>query len=251
MAMVINALREKVRRKELYIAAAIGVLILVAFCSGVGTISFNGVPITDYKMLIPILLVVVNVVSGALAIILSLKTIPNEYERHTSHLIWIRGISQVRYHGALALANAISSVLATAIMYGCIAIFTVVKGEAESLILLVPSFLLLSMSVVIVSLVTSLLSIKLPPMAAGLIATLFLGVGMLQSVLSVMQNLMDGLVSGILRVLLMIVPDLHVLQTQAGNVIKGVAVDVHIIFKGLLIIYVLTLLFFVLKRKEA
>ena len=33
MAMVINALREKVRRKELYIAAAIGVLILVAFCS--------------------------------------------------------------------------------------------------------------------------------------------------------------------------------------------------------------------------
>ena len=251
MTIAMNALREKLRRKELYCVAVIGVLVILLFSTGVGSISLNGVAITEYSVLAPILLVVVNVICGILAIVLSLKTIPNEYERRTSHLVWIRGISQARYHGELAFANILSSMFAAGIMYVGIAIFAIVKGEGARLLNLIPSYLVLCISVALVSLVTSVLSIKLPTMAAGVIAAAFLLLGTMQGMLSMLTNMVQGVMSTVLKYVFIIIPDLNAIQTQAGAIISGHAVEVHEIFKGLLMLYLITLLVFVVKRKEA
>ena len=64
MTIMVTALKEKIRRKDLYIVSAIGVLVLLLFGTGSGTLSIDGVAVTDYKVLGPIMLTVVNAEIG-------------------------------------------------------------------------------------------------------------------------------------------------------------------------------------------
>ncbi|MBQ2801206.1 MAG: hypothetical protein IJF03_07440 [Lachnospiraceae bacterium] len=251
MTITINALKEKIRRKELYVVAVLGLLLVILFSSGAGTLTIDGEPITGYGKMAPIMIVVVNALSGALAIALSIRTIPNEYERKTSHLIWIRDVKQWQYHGYLSLANIISSLIAALIMYLGLFIFAVIKQETQGLYRLIPAFFIMAIGVCIVSLFTSVLSIVLPGMAVGIISAGCFLVGIFHGVLEIAKDMVGGFTGGIISVLLKIIPNLNELQAQAGNMIGGEAVNSHEIFKGLLIIYILTLLFFVFKRKEA
>lgn len=251
MIIAINAVKEKIRRKELYVVTAIGLLILLGFSTGVGTISIGGVEITDYENLVPVLITVVNVICGALAIVLSLRTIPNEYERKTSHLIWIRGISQFRYHGELTLANAIISLFSEGILYLGVLIFMFMKGKGNEGWKLLPAFFIVAVSILLVSVFTSLLSVRLPSMAAGVIATICYLVGILHRILEVLEGMLSGFVSVLLKGVLWLIPDLHGIQSQASHFLTGETVDIHVILKGLLVIYLLTVCLYFLKKKEA
>lgn len=251
MMIMFNAVREKIRRKELYIISAIGLLILLGFATGAATITMNGVPITDYENLAPIMLTVINFICGALAIVLSLRTIPNEYERKTSHLIWIRGISQARYHGELALANAIMSLISEGILYLGLMIFIFAKGKGSEVWRLMPTFMIMAVSILMVSLFTSLLSTVLPGMAAGAIAVACYLVGVLHGVLDTVRGMVSGLVSVSLKGILWVIPDLNEIQSQAGLVLRGDVVDAHSIWKGLLVIYLLTVCLYFCRKKEA
>lgn len=251
MTITMNALREKIRRKELYIVTIIGLIVLIAFGTGTGTITMNGKPITDYENLAPILITIINVICGALAIVLSIHTIPNEYERKTSHLIWIRGISQPRFHGELALANGISSLISEAILYLGLFAFMIIKGKGNEAWKLIPAFLIVAISILMVSLFTSMLSIVLPGMLTGAIAAICYLAGILHGFLDTFRGMVSGIGSILLKGVLFVIPDLDEIQSQAGNVMKGNSLDMHVIWKGLLILYVISLLVFICKRKEA
>lgn len=251
MVMMWNGLREKVRRKELYGVAGLGVLLSILFTTGKGSLSINGVPITDYENLLPILLIVINALGGFLAIALSMGTIPNEYKRKTSHLIWVRGVSQVRYHGELTLANMISSTLALGIMYSSVAILTVTKGMAVSLWRLGAAFLLMAMSTVMVSLFVSVLSIRLPRTVVGAIGLGVYVLGLFHTGIAFVAGTITGIGSSLLRFLLKIVPDMSALQNEAAQLLKGEAINPHIILQTLLLMYLLSWVLILWKRKEA
>lgn len=251
MTIAANALKEKIRRKELYIVTGIGLLILLVFGTGAGTISMNGKAITDYENLAPVLITIINVVCGALAIVLSLRTIPNEYERKTSHLVWVRNVSQVRFHGELTLANGISSLIAEAILYGGLLVFMFTKGKGSEVWKLLPAFCIVAISILIVSVFTSVLSIVLPEILAGALAAICYLAGVLHGVLDLFRNVITGIGSTLLKGILFVVPDLNAIQTQAGNILQGKSIEIHVIWKGLLVLYCISLLLFVLKKKEA
>lgn len=251
MTITINAIKEKIRRKELYIVTVIGILILLLFGTGSGTITIGGRPITDYESLAPILIIIINAICGALAIALSIRTIPNEYERKTSHLIWIRGVSQTRFHGELALANGISSLIAEAILYMGFILFMFSKGKGEEVWRVIPAFVIMAVSILIVSLFTSVLSIVLPGMVTGVIVSICYLAGIFHGILELVSNMISGVGSALLRGVLFAVPDLNALQAQAGNVIRGNSIESHVIWKGLLVIYIISIFFSVFKRKEA
>lgn len=251
MSITITALKEKIRRKELYIVSVIGVLILLVFGTGTGSLSINGAAITEYKMLAPILLLVVNAISCVLTLAMSIRTIPNEYERNTSHLIWIRGVSQARYHGELAVANVLSGLAAEAILFGAMLIFMLTNGRGGELWRLLPAYLLVGINVMIVGLLTSVLSIILPEFVAGTVSVAIVLGGIFHSLLELFKDVLGGFGGEMVKYLLKIVPNLHEIQTQAGNVLGSTAVDVHVILKGLLIAYIFLVLIFVLRRKEA
>lgn len=158
MTIALTAFQEKLRRKDFYIVSAIGILILLLFGTGSGTLSIGGVEITDYKMLSPILLTVMNAIVCFLSVMMSLSTIPNEYERKTSHLIWARKISQSRYHGELALANIFSGLVSETILFAAIIIFMIQNGRADDLWRLIPTYLIIGINVAEVCLLTGIIS---------------------------------------------------------------------------------------------
>ena len=185
-----------------------------------------------------------------LAVILSIRTIPNEYERRNSHLIWVRGISQQKYHAGLALANVLSAVVAMGILYLALAGYVVANGRMDYLIRMLPAFLIVSLNVALASLFVSVLTIQLPTMAAGAIGFVFTLIGILHGVLELYKNIAGGLAGTVLNGLLHILPNMHGIQTQAQNVMAQETVDIHMILVGLLTLYVISLGLFVFKERK-
>lgn len=251
MIIALTSLKEKIRRKELYIVSVIGVLILLIFGTGSGSLTINGEAVTDYKTLAPILLIIVNVISCSLAVVMSLGTIPNEYERRTSHLVWIRKIPQYRYHGELVVANILSGLASEAILFIALLIFMIRYGKIGELWSLIPAYLIIGINVTIVSVMASTLSIMLPRFASGVLSAIVILMGIFHSLLSILKDIIGGFGGEMIKYVLKIIPNLHGIQTQANNILCKKSVDIHIILTGLLAIYVFVVLILVLKRKEA
>lgn len=251
MTIAITALKEKIRKKVLYIVSIIGILILVLFSTGTGSISMNGVEITDYKLLAPVLLMVVNAISCAMAVVLSLDTIPNEYGRKTSHLVLIRNVSQSKYHSGLAAANIMASLLSELILFIAFLCFMLSEHHGNDIWRLSAAFLISSVGVILVSVMTSWFSIFLPKLIAGTLSVVIMLAGIFYSMLELLNSIVGGFAGGLLKTVLCIVPDLHGIQKQAGAFLTGGTADIHILLKGLLWIYILTVFLFLFKRKEA
>lgn len=246
-----NALRERIRRKELYIVVVIGIL-LILFCGSDSTsISINGEPLVSFRNMFMVMHVLINVIGCILAVVLSLRTIPKEYERHNSHLVWVRGISQVKYHGGLAAANALATIISVGILYMVLAGYAVVKGYASYMIRMLPAYLIVAVSVSLVSLFVSVLSIGLPSMAVGILAVLFAGCGVLHGFLEMFKSTVGGVGGACISFLLKVIPDLNGLQKQAYNLIMGEQIDAHLLWMGLFALWVISLGMFLLKKKEA
>lgn len=251
MTITLTALKEKIRKKELYIVSAIGVIIILMFGTGSGSITISGVAVTDYKMLAPVLLIVVNGICCILAAIMSLSTIPNEYERHTSHLVWIRKIPQSRYHGELALANVISGLISEAILFCAVFIFMLVYGKADEVWRLIPAYLIIAVNVAAVSVMTSAVSVIIPRFAAGAVSVTATIMGIFYALLLTLKDIIGGFGGEMVKYALKIIPNLHAIQSQAANSLCGKTVDIHTILTGLLTVYIFTALILILKRKEA
>lgn len=246
-----NALRERIRRKDIYVVMGISLLLVLLCMSGAVTISVDGIPVTDIRLLLPFVLNVASVLGGGMAVALSLRTIPNEYERKTSHLVWMRGVSQWNYHGQLALANVISSVAALLVLYAGIIMFAGIKGETGVLLKSIPGFLLFACGTVGVSLFTSAMSLLLPGMAAGVLSAAVMLAGTMQPILRTLSGVVSGLSRGILKGILALTPDLYESQAQAGVFLLGKQTDIHGILGGLLFLYAGAVMVFVFRRKEA
>ena len=249
--IMFTALKEKVRQKVFYISAIIGIFILMLFSTGGATVSIGGVAVTDYRMLTPILLTLINALSCALAVIIGLGTIPNEYERRTSHLIWIRGVSQAEYHGYLTAANILSAMLSELILYAAVLIYLLTKNYSADLWRILPAYFISSLCVCIVSLLTGWLSVLLPRYAAGTVSAFVMIAGILYPVLDLAKNILGGFSGKMLGILLYIIPDLNGMQSQAGNFLTGADVDIHILLIGLFFAYIFLVLLLLTKKKEA
>ena len=246
-----NALKERLRRKELYIIVVIGVLLFLLCSSESMTISVEGEPLTGFQNMFVVLHIAINAIGCILGVVLSIQTIPNEYERRNSHLVWVRGISQHTYHTGLALANILSSIIATFVLYIMLIVFTLVKGDGQSILNLILAFLMVAINVGIISLLVSALSIVLPASIAGTIGIVFSLVGIFHGVLDLYGSMAGGAAKAVLKVILWIVPDLHGIQSQAQNIVMGKNIDWHLIIIGLLALYICSAGMIIFKRKEA
>jgi len=251
MIIIKNAIRERMRKKEIYVFAALGILLLLLFGGGSTTLQINGVPVTDFSNMFGIMHGMVTVIGCLLALLISLQTIPNEYERRTSHLVWVRGISQTSYHTSLALANFLSGVIAVGILYMALVVYVIGNGETGVLIRMIPAFLILCINIGIISLLTSVLSIKLPAAVSGLIGAIVVIGGLLYGILDTYRSIMGGITGSLLGMALRILPDFNHIRAQSAAICKGDSIEWHGILVGLLTIYIVTIGLVCLKRKEA
>ncbi len=246
-----NALRERIRRKELYIVVAIGMLLMLLCSSDTASLSIDGEPVTGFKNMFMVMHILVNAVGCILAVVLSVRTIPNEYERQNSHLVWVRGISQTKYHAGLSIANILSTMSAVAILYIVLAVYVISNGKLEYCLLMIPAFLIESINIVIISLFTSVCSIFMPAMATGTCGILLAGCGVFYGLLDLYKNIIGGFGGKLISLILSIVPDMNGIQKQAQNLMTGNKVDIHLVLTSLFAIYVISLGIFIFKKKEA
>lgn len=251
MEMVINVVREKIRKKMLYVTTVLGILVVMIFSSDMGSLTIGGKEIKDYYVLIPILIHVVNFLSGAIALGMSVSTIPNEYERRTSHLVWARGVSQSRYHVCLTLGNILVSWISGWILYGTLAVFAIVNGYAGILGRIMASALFMMIYVAIVSALASAISVVFPTVVTGVVMILIFAGGAFRSILGLAAAVLTGTGGWIVKRLLKLIPDLAGLSRQGGNLVQGKPVDVHVIILGLLVIWIAGLGLLLFKRREA
>ena len=251
MEITLNVIREKIRKKMLYITTIIGILVVTLFSTDMGSLTIGGKNIKDYYVLIPILINVVNFLAGAIALAMSITTVPNEYERRTSHLIWSRGVAQSKYHMSLAVGNVIVSWISGFILYITLGIFAIVNGYSNIIGMIFVSAIFMMIYVAVICMLTTALSIKLPAVVTGVIMiALFVG-GAFRSILTLVSAALTGFGGTAVKRIISLIPDLAGLSKQAGNMIQGKPVNVHVIVMGLLIIWIagLGILFF--RRKEA
>lgn len=251
MTIALTAFKEKLLRKELYIVSVTAILILVIFSTGTGTITIGGEPVTGYKMLAPILLTVINAFVCMFAVITSLGTIPAEYERKTSHLIWIRNVPQYRYHGGLALANIMSALCCEGILFCALAVFVMINENVAEIRRLVPAFLIVGVNAVAVSIITTALSIAFSKTVAGAAAAVYAAAGVFHELLLTLKDVIGGVGGNIIKYALKLIPDLNAVQAQAGNILTGKNVDPHTIFAVLLAAYAFSMLILFYKKREA
>lgn len=249
--LVKASLLERIRRRELYIIFAIGALMILLTCTEGSSISINGESLVGFENKLMIFQIMVNFFSCILACVLSMHTIPNEYERRNSHLVWIRGISQRKYHGSLCIANAVVCMLVLLVFYVMLGIFLVMNGQAALLPRTIPAYMITSLNALFVCVLTSALSVIVPTFITGTVGILCVVLGAFYPVLSLAKNVLGGLGGQLLGGALKIIPNLHGVQNQAYRMILGQEISLNKIFVALLAIYVASMGIVFFKKKEA
>ncbi|SDB11315.1 hypothetical protein [Butyrivibrio sp. INlla16] len=251
MEIVVNVIREKIRKKMLYVTMALGIIVVAVFSTDMGSLTIGGKSIKDYHVLLPILINVLNFLNGAIALAISCSTIPQEYERRTSHLIWSRGISQSRYHMCLAAGNIVVSWISGIILYATLGVFAVVNGYSNILGRIAMATVFMMIYSACICMLTSALSIRIPTLFTGTIMVIILVFGALRDALKLLTATLTGVGGAVIKRAVMLIPDLAGISNQAGNLVQEKPLNIHVIIMAFLVIWVAGLLVMILRREEA
>lgn len=248
--LIENTLREKLRNKTFYIVAFAGMILMLLITANNSHLSINGQKVTSFEQMIPVAMSIEIFLSSLLSVLISLPTIPNEFERKTTHLILVRGIKPGQYMFGMTMGNIVSSVFSMFLLTVSLYLFCLYHGKAAMLPAVLLSTLVLCVIPVFLSAVVSLLSIRLPSFVSAIAGILLYVCGILHGILYVFASTAEGAIAGLVKVLLFFTPDFSEVQTQASSVLTGGSVDLQPVAASLLLAYMVLSLTFVVFRKE-
>ncbi len=244
-------INEKLHEKSFYMLTALGMAFLFVIASGTASLSVNGEAVTGFRMMFPILYTIANTLACMFAALISSTTIPKEYERQSSHLIWSRRVTQPVYHSGLTLANfAIAALHALALTLVLVA-YVLRDGEGVSLPMMIPIFLFLLLNVAAVVVFTSAMSILMPGTVALVLGMLLSLFGMGHTMLEMVARTIGGLSSTLIRGLLTIVPNFYGVAAEARRIMAGETASPHVFIATLTFLYISTLFLYAFRKREA
>ena len=152
---------------------------------------------------------------------------------------------------SLAIGNVLVSWLSGIILYITLGVFAAVNGYSDMIGLIGLAAFLMLIYTAIICMLTTALTIKLPLIVTGVIMIIIFVGGAFRNLLILLSSTVTGFGGKVIKRLISIIPDLAGLSRQAGNLVQGKPLNIHVIVMGLLIIWIagLGILFF--RRKEA
>lgn len=234
--IILNSLREKIRNKSLYIIGVIS-LLLITFLMLSGNFTVNNEAVTSFDGLINIAITLVSFFASILAVMMSIQTIPNEFERKTTHLVLVRGIKKYEYILSLTISNIIISLIGLSVIYIGIIIFAAANGKLGMIFRLLLGMGILGINIVLISTITSLFSIKMPLFLNGILSIVLYLLGSFHKLLYVLSQNMGGLFGTIVKRVLFIIPNFYSVQREAGKAIYANSIDFPPILTQLIFIY--------------
>ncbi|HEX2944660.1 MAG TPA: ABC transporter permease subunit [Clostridia bacterium] len=249
-ALIINTFREKIRNKTFYIVLIIGMVLMLLLTTNNSNLTINGRKVAGFEQMVPVALAIIGFIACLLAIMVSIQTIPNEFERKTTHLVLVRGIKPWQYMFALTSGNIAAGLFCILLLSFSLILFCAFYGK----LYLIPSVficsLLLGINSAFLCAAVSVLTIKLPAFIAGTGGVLIYAAGILHGILDALAATSEGFGATIVKTLLFFIPDFAAIQGQASAVLAGGPFDIQPVASGLLLIYLFLSLTFITFRKE-
>ena len=249
-AILFNSVREKVRNKSLYIIGAIS-LLLITFLMLSGSFTVNNKAVTSFDGLINIGVTLVGFFASILAVMMSIQTIPNEFERKTTHLVLVRGIKKYEYMLSLTMSNIITSLIGLGIIYIGIVILSIVKGRIDMGFRLLLGLGVLGINIVLISTITSLFSMAMPLFLNGILGIVLYLLGSFHKLLYILSQNMGGFFGTVVKRILFIIPNFYSIQREAGKIIYANSIDFSPILAQSIFIYLsIGMIILLSSRKE-
>lgn len=245
----INALRENIRNRTVYIMAILSVVLFAVILLG-GGLSINGKKITSYKELIPVSLQLVNFMGCVIGIFVSMNTIPREYERKTTHLIMIRGINREKINLSLGLSNIAMSILGVVLLSVSTYVFTIISGNYSALLKITGAIFIIAINVSIISCLTSVFSMIIPASFSGFLAIIFYLAGICYSQLQLLCQVTHGIIKVFVKAILIFIPNLYSVTSQASELVNYGKADLNIVFTSILYLFVGLCIFLIRIKRD-
>lgn len=249
LTITMNTFKEKIRSKALYITSITGFILMLLITTGNG-LSINGQNVLVFEDRVPVAMSVMQFLGSLLTIMISLQTIPNEFERKTTHLILSRGVKSWQYMFSLTAGNIFTSLVFTLSIYSSLIVFCLVLGKGNLLLHTLASILVLSINTMLLSGIVSVLSIWVPGFINGIIGLVLYFLGVFHGLLETVSNALEGVEGTLLQAGLWLIPNFSEVQKQASNILLSRTVDIVPVLIQLLFLYIVLGLTFLPFRKE-
>ncbi|MBP2017443.1 hypothetical protein J2Z79_000826 [Symbiobacterium terraclitae] len=209
MALVLNVVREGLRNRSLYLLAGVGLLLMfLLLVSSGGTVrdAAGNDLLADAAGAMRVGFALAGFLGALVAVVLSMNTIPREFERGTAELLLVRPLPRWRIGAGFLVGNILSGWLfLLALVVPLFPALTVRGGgdQLPDLLLALPGLLL---NVALTAAVTTVLSVWLPGPAAGFLGLLAYVLGAFGPELAALLALTDAWWAPLARTALALVP---------------------------------------------
>jgi ABC-type transport system involved in multi-copper enzyme maturation permease subunit len=216
--LAVNVIRENLRNKVLYLLAGIGLLLLFAMLAGSGGKVTDGSGnnlLDSTEGLIRVGFALVGLLGSLVTVIVSMNTIPREFERQTIHLLLVRPLERWQIAGAFLMGNILTAWIFLLAM--CLPLLAALQSRGADG--LVPALLqavpVLALSNALIAGVTTLCSTRMPGPAAAFMGLLCYGLGAFAPALHTMTLVSKSALAPLGRLALLAVPPTGSLSGEA------------------------------------
>ncbi len=256
MTLAANVIRENLRNRVLYLLAGIGLLLMFAMLAGQG----GRLSTQDGENLLETLdgvmragFALVGAIGSLVTVVLTMNTVPREYERQTIHLVLVRPVHRWEVAGAFLLGNILSAWLFLAIMATPLFAALSVRSALHLVPVLLKALPALALNVALIAALVTLLSSRVPGAAAAFLGLLLYLLGAFSGELQGLALASKSAWAPVGRILLGLVPPTGTVSGEALKLFtEGMTLDWRIFVTGLIYLWVVVGLTVVsIDRKEA
>lgn len=241
LALVHNVVREGLRNRVLYLLAGLGLLLMSAMLVGSGgrvTDAAGNNLLADAKGAMRVGFAMAGLLSVLVTVVLSMSTVPREFERGTVQLLLVRPRARWEIGASFLLGNILSACLFLLVLVLPLFPALLVRGGAA----LVPRLLLaalgLLLNVALVASLTTLLSTFMPGPAAAFMGLLLYGLGAFSPELAALVGLVDAWWAPLARVGLAAIPPTGAVTAEMLKLFSpGAVLDARVLLGGLLYLW--------------
>lgn len=241
IALVRNVMRENLRNRALYILTGVGVLLMLALLatpSGTLTDASGRNLLEDLSGTMRVGFAIMGLLGALVTVVLSMNTIPREFERQTIHLLLVRPVARWQLAGSFLTGNVLTAwvfLLGLSIpLFAALA----VRDGSHLMAALATALLAPLLNTAIVAAVTTLLSTRLPGPASAFLSLVLYGVAAFGSTLANLAGAADGLKGWLMQAGLTLVPPTDAVASEALKLLgTGAVIDGRVFAIGLLYLW--------------
>lgn len=248
MTLAQNVVKEKLRSKVIYILIIIGALFMLLITTGDG-LSIDGIRVLTFSQRVPVAIGLNTFIGMLISIIISQSTIPNEFERKTTHLILSRGIKREKFTLSLALGNIMTTVICVFAINISLIIFVLVLGKSEYLGNVLVAILITTLNVVTMSAIVSLLSIHISSYVNILVSLIIYFLGVSYQMITQFISGFNGFLSVILNLIIKLIPNFQAVEHQANHVMLQETIEIRYIL-WMFVFFIISFFLTLIKNKK-